>query len=734
MKKKRLAFLLVALLLAGMLLPRISFTAEAATADPLGAFTDLPAQSGWAYNGIAYCVENGYMNGMNDTSFSPSGSLTRGQLVTVLYRISGSPESEYTGRFTDVPSGKYFTASVEWAAENGIVNGKTTTTFAPNDPITREQIAAILFRFCEEPATSGSLDAFPDKTSSSQYSVEALCWAVENGLINGVSVNGVVNLQPKATATRAQIATILMRLMNQVLYEISIEAYEGLDDYMISRRIDTDIDAITAPFENENGDLENDESILTDAGMAVYDWALELIDAGMIESATYNEQGHSVAFFLKDGSTTLYLPNVAECYAGTSSDFSVVSVDSLGAVSDAVITAGSGGGSEEAANTVFTNAPEYTEYQKISRKMTTVNQLKSALGNLAANDTRVIFWRGHAGVYTDDDGTARVALVIDEKKTRTSDAAYYDDLHRGGNAPKTLASSGKHYAVNSLFFDTYLCLVDGGLFYCGSCQSANDGGVMAQILFEKGFDAYCGATVDIFTFFSDQMMCAVAQKLTELDDAGDYTSIAEATSTATTDSGFSFAQVDMKLFEKDETDSFRLVDPIGYKAAYAEVLKKQSSSCTFALTHIDEDDIPELLVYQGSHHSACVDVYTYYNGEAASVGSYPEYGTLVFGYKQNVMLGGYMQHGYVTGAYYKIDNGKQSCLLSYMNNSGSMENTIFYKINDVNVGKTAYDLALKTFEAGYDLMSTSYWAGAKVSTKNINAMIEDISDFLILPE
>lgn len=184
---------------------------------PSKAFTDLDAKA-WYHEGVDYALTNGLMNGVGGGRFEPDGQLTRAQLVTVLYRAAGEPDTgKQVNPFTDVPDDTWYTKAVIWAANNGIVNGVAKNTFAPDDSITREQIAAMLYRYAgAEAAKEDKLSAFPDAAKVSDWAKEALNWAVASGLINGVAdANGTANLEPQATATRAQIATILMRWLEK---------------------------------------------------------------------------------------------------------------------------------------------------------------------------------------------------------------------------------------------------------------------------------------------------------------------------------------------------------------------------------------------------------------------------------------------------------------------------------------------------------------------------------------
>lgn len=184
---------------------------------PSKAFSDLDAKA-WYHEGVDYALTNSLMNGVGGGKFEPDGQLTRAQLVTVLYRAAGEPDTgKQVNPFTDVADDAWYTKAVIWAANNGIVNGVAKNVFAPDASITREQIAAMLYRYAgAEAAKEDKLSAFPDAAKVSDWAKEALNWAVASGLINGVAdANGTANLEPQATATRAQIATILMRWLEK---------------------------------------------------------------------------------------------------------------------------------------------------------------------------------------------------------------------------------------------------------------------------------------------------------------------------------------------------------------------------------------------------------------------------------------------------------------------------------------------------------------------------------------
>lgn len=178
-------------------------------------FTDV-RESDWFYEDVAFAYENGLFAGTSDTTFSPNASMTRAMLVTVLYRLEGQPAVNGRSGFSDVQYNGYYEDAVTWAADNGIVNGTSTTTFSPNANVTREQMAAILYRYAQykkyNTAASSGLNGFTDHASVSGYAAASLEWAVAEKLVNG----SAGKLMPTGNATRAQVAAILHRFVENV--------------------------------------------------------------------------------------------------------------------------------------------------------------------------------------------------------------------------------------------------------------------------------------------------------------------------------------------------------------------------------------------------------------------------------------------------------------------------------------------------------------------------------------
>ena len=197
-------------------------TCNGGPACPGYAFRDMPAPSIWSHAGLDYCIDHGYIAGTSATTVTPDGECTRAMIVSILYRVQGEPAKvngyelkKLAPPFDDVERGRWYTDAIWWAKLTGVVSGMSPSTFAPDNPITRAQLAVILYNYTKQFAPeslteTGSLTGFPDADSVPSWARTAMAWAVGNGLISGVGENGVSYLRPEGCATRAQVATILM--------------------------------------------------------------------------------------------------------------------------------------------------------------------------------------------------------------------------------------------------------------------------------------------------------------------------------------------------------------------------------------------------------------------------------------------------------------------------------------------------------------------------------------------
>lgn len=182
-------------------------------------FVDV-AKTDWFCNAVSFAVSRGIMSGVSATEFAPNSALSRAMLVTMLYRYAGAPDtSALQNTFADVPdsSGCWYLAPVKWAAANGIVSGYDEQTFGPGDFITREQLAAILYRFAQKNnlgvSARADLSGFADADEISGYALAPLSWCAACGIVSGVSA---AQIAPQDGATRAQTAAMLMRFVQNV--------------------------------------------------------------------------------------------------------------------------------------------------------------------------------------------------------------------------------------------------------------------------------------------------------------------------------------------------------------------------------------------------------------------------------------------------------------------------------------------------------------------------------------
>ena len=193
-----------------------AFTKSEEKPEQIAGFTDV-LTTDWFADAVQYAVDNGMMNGTSETTFHPNGTTTRGMIVTILYRLEKEPAVDNGAGFADVAADQYYADAVAWASANDIVTGYSEEKFGPDDSITREQFAAILYRYAQykkiDVTATADLSGYADAAQISAYAETAMKWANGEGLITGVTDT---MLKPAGNATRAQAATILMRFCEEV--------------------------------------------------------------------------------------------------------------------------------------------------------------------------------------------------------------------------------------------------------------------------------------------------------------------------------------------------------------------------------------------------------------------------------------------------------------------------------------------------------------------------------------
>ena len=199
MKKRFLSILFALALLLNAMIPAYAVST---------GFSDV-ASDAWYAQAVTYVQENGLMSGVGAGRFDPNGTTSRAMFATVLYRAAGSPAVSGSDTFADTQEGTWYSGGVLWASQQGLVNGVSATRFAPNDPVSREQIATILWRHAGSPSGQGGQD-FADEGDIATYASTAVDWARGNGIVNGKPGN---RFDPKGNATRAEVATILQNYL-----------------------------------------------------------------------------------------------------------------------------------------------------------------------------------------------------------------------------------------------------------------------------------------------------------------------------------------------------------------------------------------------------------------------------------------------------------------------------------------------------------------------------------------
>ncbi|MBQ9932551.1 MAG: S-layer homology domain-containing protein, partial [Ruminiclostridium sp.] len=213
MKRKLLSLFLAVVMMFSMTIMSIPASAELNFNDTNGH---------WATDAIKYVVENGLMNGIGDNQFNPSGTTTRAMIVTILWRLEGSPDMRDALWFEDVPVGQWYSDAIAWAALNSIVDGYGNGKFGTNDPITREQFVTIMFRYAKYKGYDVSVGentnilSYDDAFDVADWAIPAMQWACGSGMIQGIADGSKLNLEPKGNATRAQAATILYRFCEAI--------------------------------------------------------------------------------------------------------------------------------------------------------------------------------------------------------------------------------------------------------------------------------------------------------------------------------------------------------------------------------------------------------------------------------------------------------------------------------------------------------------------------------------
>jgi hypothetical protein len=369
-----------------------------------------------------------------------------------------------------------------------------------------------------------------------------------------VKKNWVLFFVPIIIAAGFLIFLACMLFGNRGNAQVSPEAQARYD---LNMEITDQVDSIISPYVNEEGLFEyGNETAIKEAGLAVYDYAMELADRGKIEDAGWCEEGYSVSFFLNDGSTSLYLPSIEDAMSGG---------NGFGVASFPLISAFESIGYDEPCDTIADSIGGFDRYE--FDKDVTLSELKDFLGSMNENHIRAVFWQGHGGIFKDKNGDNFLVLTTRDKVTPEKETLYAVDRAATSDGTPQIAyicNEENTYGITYKFFEKYTSQVDGGLFFCGACSSNADNGMMCSTLLDKGFDAYVGTSGVIAQIYSNQVLSKTASYLTQMED-GQYIDIEIALDRAVRDFEGGISEKGNNFqggaqFELSKRSDFRLVE------------------------------------------------------------------------------------------------------------------------------------------------------------------------------
>lgn len=520
MKKRILSFVLsVSLMLS--LLPISSLAAGSMP------FTDV-TEKDWFFDAVEYVYENGMMSGTGNNKFSPNTTTTRGMIVTILHRMEGTPTAAGAA-FSDVPEGQWYTAAVAWASANSIVNGYGNDKFGPNDTITREQMAAILYRYVQykgyDDAINGDISSFADGSKVSKFAVDAMNWAIGAGLISGVGNN---TLAPTGSATRAQVATILMRFSKKVV--ISTPVIDKGDINALYEYITHDLGEIEKKYLDSKGFVPYDK--VSSLLIEVAEYAKEQFDNNLITDYSYTDGDSAVYFELDGWLGYAYSPYIEDSLAGGEL-VNVITFEpyhtgdwatSLGYVFSGLQ------GADEAAQKITSNLPQYSCF---SGNYDDSNVLLSWCDNIKPNS--IVIWYGH-GCYLSQYGS-----ILGLRKLHDYDPRGYLNLNGyfGNGHLESLAREKSIILVDNticitpIYFENHVTkdALDGCLIYLAACFSFKDNR-LAESLINRGARCVLGYTKDVQVLYNNKMLNSFFDAFSSVNENGSFRNISESVSYA----------------------------------------------------------------------------------------------------------------------------------------------------------------------------------------------------------
>lgn len=507
MKKMRKAGF--ALLLCGLLACPLPGVARAAH-----SFTDVQPTA-WYYDAVQYAYETGMMSGTGNGKFSPEAATSRAMIVTVLHNLEGKPTPQTEAGFADVPENQWYTDAVNWAHSRGIASGYGDGNFGPEDPISREQVATMLYQYAQDKgydtSARGDLHLFTDHAAVSSWAEDALRWANGAGVVNGTED---FRLNPGAGATRAETAAMLKNFRENCVpagtdKEETIARYDQLEEAA---------QAIQAPYMDADGYVEAEDAPRVLDELAA--WGQGLLEDGKISDFAYQE-GDSCVYAQLDGWLgCLFGPRVKEAMAGGEGAVSIATVEPFASDIDHIFSymTNTFRGPDEAAGKIEKEMGDgfrFTEdYDDEEISLDTFEALFHSARN------KILLWAGH-GALNEETGSV---ISLGKKKDVGEIIEKSEQFNDG-----SLLLMGDHYVFTSAYFEKHVeeGALSGSLVYFGSCYSAADDR-LAKSMMDKGARCFVGNSGEIWAPYNFRMMYSFAEGLTRRTDSGEPYTVRQA--------------------------------------------------------------------------------------------------------------------------------------------------------------------------------------------------------------
>lgn len=546
--KKLISLLLSAILLIGIL-PATSLAAGETL------FTDIK-MSDWFYDGVQYACERGMMNGTGNGRFSPNETTTRGMIVTILHRLEGAPTANGT-TFSDVPIGKWYTDAVGWASSTGIINGYGNGKFGPEDTITREQMAAILLHYANykgyDVSASTSLSKYTDSAQISSYAVESMSWASAAELITGTTNT---TLSPKGSATRAQVAVILMRFCEQISPTLTTD---DLEKYFNTTNA---IEETAKEYLDENGFVA--ENKVTELKSAIVNEIKMLISEEKIKS--YSVEDSNIWMELTSGIQYVYIfPIKGASAVGNTGTLSIITYEPFSNWWETERPDTNQGANGEAATdgvarkieSAFDNYQFTHNYDDNAVTLDRVREL---------GDNQIVLWDGHGGFTSNNHSFIALGEQLDEIAFLLDPIYYLQNLNYTTDylsGAIICTNLDNRIAIGYKFIEKYVSSMNNSFIYLGACETGKDS-VFAEAFLNKGATAVVANSETVLTDYTQAMEREICLKMLEINpQTKQYYTLSEALAYAKQIHGRtdgSQYNAEVIIFGGTNANNYRLVD------------------------------------------------------------------------------------------------------------------------------------------------------------------------------